>query len=329
MTSLMTLALAVLLTGPAQDAKPAETKPARKPHPLAPSLPQLTDEEEDQLDEIINRFILFDTGRLPGQEGLKAKQEFDKLGPEATFALIRGLNKAAAIEHSCPVVVIAKKLNKILGSTNDAELLEFARENIGAGVGRTRHTVILKDLRLACAVRKNLLAQNAVAAAKAQAGKATKTMSVAELTEAAGSERGQRLKDVLIELEQRKGDEVIGALGTAAGSYEGEVQQLARDLLVRHLTRQEITVVKEKFKDERPEVRKAAIVVASTRDVRLATDLIDLLADSDANVRTTARQALVRLSRGVDLGPAANASKAEQEAAIKKWREWWARQGIR
>jgi hypothetical protein len=154
-------------------------------------------------------------------------------------------------------------------------------------------------------------------------------MSLTELAEAAGSERGPRLKEVLIELEQRRGDEAVAALGTAAGGYEGEVQQLARELLVRNLARQDAGLVKEKLKDERAEVRRAAALVAVARDVRLVGGVIDLLGDEDANVRAAARQALVRVSRGVDFGPAPNAAKAEQDAAIKKWREWWARQGGR
>ena len=73
---------------------PSDSETPRKPHPFAPSLPQLTDEEEDKLDDIINRFILHDSGRLPGAEGTRARAEFDKLGPDAIPALIRGLNKA-------------------------------------------------------------------------------------------------------------------------------------------------------------------------------------------------------------------------------------------
>jgi hypothetical protein len=317
----LNLLFAALLTAAADDPKTP-----RKPHPLAPSLPQLSDEEEARLDAVVDRFILADTGLLQGQEALKAKAEFDKLGPEATFALIRGLNKAAKIEHSCPVVVIGKKLSRILGSTTDTELLDFARENIGAGVGRSRHQALLQDMRVACMVRKRAVA--ATAAAAPPGGKPPRAMSLKELTEAAGSERGQRLKEVLVELEQRRGDEVIAALGTAAGSYESDIQQLARDLLARHLARQEASVVKEKLKDERAEVRRAAVLAAG-RDVRLVGELIDLVGDSDAGVRAAARQVLVRLSRGVDFGPAPNASKADQEAAVKKWREWWARQGIR
>src|SRR5688572_22305512 len=74
----------------------------RKPHPLAPSLPELSEEEEAKIDAIIDRFIEADTGKLHGPEAKKALQDFHRLGPEATFALIRGMNKAAAIDHSCP-----------------------------------------------------------------------------------------------------------------------------------------------------------------------------------------------------------------------------------
>src|SRR4051812_31200629 len=122
--TLFSLAFAALLA-----ADPAPRPEAtRQPHPLAPSLPQLTEEEEGELDRIIDRFILYDTGRLPGAEGGKALQEFERLGPEATFALVRGMNRAARIEHSCPAVVIARKLSRILLASNDPELLEFARE---------------------------------------------------------------------------------------------------------------------------------------------------------------------------------------------------------
>jgi hypothetical protein len=319
--------LLVVTAGLLLGAAPPDPQTPRKPHPLAPSLPQLTDEEEAQLDRIIDRFIQFDIGQLQGQEGLKAKLEFDKLGPEATFALIRGLNRAAQIEHSCPVLVIAKKLGRILGTSNDGELLTFARENIGLGVNRTRHAGILQDLRFSCMLRQRTVAQ---ATPPRPAGpKPPRLMSVAELAEAAGSERGPRLKEVLVELEQRRGDEVIVALGTAAASYEGEVQQMARELLARHLARQPPAVLQEKLKDSRSEVRRAAAQVIATKEPRLAGSLIDLLLGDEAAVRQTAHQALVRFNRGVDLGPAPNAGKSEQEAAVKRWRDWWARLGGR
>src|SRR5262245_53090423 len=98
--------IALALLGAAGQAADAP----RKPHPLVPSLPLLPREEEDRLDDIVNRFILFDIGQLPGPEGQKAQAEFQKLGPEAFFALVRGFNRALAVEGSCPAVTIARKL---------------------------------------------------------------------------------------------------------------------------------------------------------------------------------------------------------------------------
>src|SRR5207244_13235895 len=92
-----------------------------------------------------------------GEDGKKAGAEFQRLGPEAIPALTRGLNRAAAIEHSCPAVTIAKKLDRMLRASNDAELLEFARENIGAGVTQSRHMGVIRDLRVVCIIRKRNL----------------------------------------------------------------------------------------------------------------------------------------------------------------------------
>src|SRR5262249_41725567 len=211
MTTFLTLTICIALTG--DDS--SRSKRGRKPSAIAPSLPALTDEEEDKLDDIIDRFIQQDIGKLRGTEGKKALAEFKKLGAEAIPALIRGMNKAALIDHSCPAVVIAEKLQKLLGASNDPELLQFARENIGSGVKRSRHMGTLQDLKFFCTQRKNLVARQ-VEAGVVQA-RSVLTMSVAELATAAGSDRGARLKGVLIELGKRDGDEAIGALGSAAG----------------------------------------------------------------------------------------------------------------
>ena len=138
------------------EGKLSTTTP-RKPHPLAPSLPELTEDEEKKLDAVINRFIEADTGNLTGPEAKKAIEEFKGLGPEAFFALVRGLNKAAAIDHSCPAVTIARKLTGTLRSTTDKELLQYARENIGAGVKKSKHMDVLAELKNTATARQNAL----------------------------------------------------------------------------------------------------------------------------------------------------------------------------
>lgn len=148
----------LIIVGVAADPprNPDGTTP-RKPHPLAPSLPSTTKEEEDRFDQVIDRFIEADTGKLKGPEAKKAMDDFQKLPPESVFAMIRGFNKAAAIDHSCPALVIGKKLAMQFRSSTDKELLQYARENIGAGISQSRHAPIIKDLRLGCALRMHAL----------------------------------------------------------------------------------------------------------------------------------------------------------------------------
>ena len=319
-TTLLVLALAVCGT-----ADTPETKEKPKHSPYAPSLPYLTKEEEDKLDEIIDRFMLYDIGRLQGEAARKALEDFKALGPEAIPALIRGLNRAATMEASCPVVTISQKLGSMLAKSDDEELLEFARENIGAGVGRTRHAGVLRDLRVSVMLRKNALARRP----KATGPKSPRVMSLSELADAASTERGPRLKVLLAELERRNGKEVLPGLANAAASYDKEIKQLGRTLLVRHLSRQSEAVIREKLQDEIMEVRKAAMQVVVNKWPRLTPELIDLLSDDKEEVRTAAHDALVRLNRNQDLGPAADDDKEKISAAQEKWRNWWMRQGRR
>jgi hypothetical protein len=315
------LAITLVVTG-AADAPSSPEKPKRSPY--APSLPYLTKEEEARLDEIIDRFMLYDVGRLQGEEGRKALKDFQLLGPEAIPALLRGLNRAATIEHSCPVVVIAEKLARLLAASDDVELLEFARDNIGAGVGRTRHAGVLQDLRVSVMLRKNAVARRAPPGLLP-----VRTMTTAQLADAASTERGPRLKLTLTELSLRRGPEVLPGLANAATSYEQDIQKLGRVLLEAHLARAGQKVVQEKLKDELVEVRKAAVRVVATKMPRLAGDLIEVLADKEEQVRDAAHQALRKLSAGEDFGPPLDASEEQIVEAQAKWRSWWERRSQR
>lgn len=337
--TLLALVTAMAISG----APPARTETPRKPNPLAPSLPLLTDEEENQLDQMIVCFIDYESGAVRGPDAKKVLADFQKLGPESIPALIRGLNRAAKIEHSCPAVIIAKKLARMLNATKDSELLEFARENVGAGVTQSRHMGVIKDLRVLCTLRKRTLVQEesraavrtlpgarAVGSARSAAGKKEiSELSVTELVQAAGTERGPRLKAVLTELGGRKGEAVLGALGSAATTYEADIQELARDLLTRQISGLSATEVKGKLHDDRAEVRAAAARAAASKGLHLEHDLINLLTDEEPVVRRQAHQALGTLNPGVDFGPKDSAAEAECKDAQQKWRGWLAKQGSR
>jgi len=321
--------LSLVLTGLVSAGESTDT--ARKQSAIAPSLHELTDDEEAELDRIIDRFIDGDIGKLRGEDAKKARQEFDKLGQDAIPALIRGLNKAAKIEGSCPATIIGKKLSTMLGSTEDSELLEFARENIGSGVSRTRHSGLLHEMRVACMLRKGELARRGVSektpATLTTTEKPPRSMTVSELAEAAGKDRGPRLKEVLNELGKRKGPEVVSALGTAAASYADDTRQLARDLLERTLRRESQEFVKDRLTDDRAEVRAMAARVAADKGWKFGKEIIELLGeDAEASVRDAAHQALVKMNKGKDLGPDGKATTAEKAEAVARWREWWAKQ---
>jgi hypothetical protein len=125
---------------------------------------QNTLEEEEKLDKIIDRFIQYDTGTRRDPAALS---ELNSLGPEAIPALIRGLNKAAKSSYSCPVATIAKKLKQLLMASEDERTLDYARTDIGAGIGKpTVYDPLFRDLKVTTMLRKKQLAELRTAARK-------------------------------------------------------------------------------------------------------------------------------------------------------------------
>jgi hypothetical protein len=312
------LALVLVLAADGGDAKP------RKSSGIAPSLPALTREEEAKIDAVVDRLIRADTGRLQGFEKSKAFKDFDALKAEAIPALIRGLNRSAKLNYSCPVLLIGKKLDRLLMASDDPVLLEFARDEIGADVGRSLYSGTLQGLRLKCSMRKNALARLAPRRPARPRGPAG--MTTEQLAKAAGSERGPKLHGVLTELAKRTGKEVLPALAAAAESYEKDTQNLGRDLLDRRLGQLPEARLLEKLADDAAEVRKSAVRLVGARHPRRLDRVIDRLTDEDAQVRAEAHAVLVKHSKGEDFGPADGADRAAQQEAQKKWRAWQRRQ---
>ncbi len=322
------LALTAILLA-AEPPADSEAKPMRKPHPLAPSLPQLTDEEESKLDDIINRFIKTDAGQSKTEDAQQARREFDALGPEAIPALLRGLNRAAQLDHSCPTLLIAKKLSRMLAASKDQKLLDFARDEIGGGFPRGKHAGVLADLRTQCLLRKNYLARvgeppPAITVTPADKTKTPATMTNAELVTEATKQGGTQLKTLLAELEKRKGPEVIPGFSAVISGNDPETQQYVRDLMDKYMAKQTAAFIKEKLKDADIEIRRSAIRMAANSSANLS-DLIDALGDEDAGVREDAHKGLLKWRKGEDFGPADGADKQQIKDAQAKWRAWLAK----
>lgn len=311
-TSLCSLTVLLFLVAADDSAK------ERAPHPFAPSLPELTEEEEAKFDLIIDNFIKFDTGKLKGAEGIKAAREFEALGPEAIFALIRGLHRAAEIEHSCPALIIAKKISKLLLASKDVDLLDFARQEIGAGVEASRHKGILGDLRVTINAHRNGLLKQGITS------KSPKAMPTPQLIEAVGKEKGAKLRPLMLELSNRKGDDSIKAFtGVAESSNDKDMQQLARTLIATKLGGETPAKLRERSKDANAEVRLGAVTAIANKSLPLGDVLIERLGDKDDRVRELAHQTLVKWNKGTDYGPSPGASASEVEKAIQQWQSWW------
>ena len=218
------------------------------------------------------------------------------------------------------MLLISKKLTTLLMASDDQVLLEFARDEIGAGVVRSRYGSTLQDIRFKCMLRKNALARLAPPRPKGPV-----VLTTEQLAKAANTERGPRLTVILKELAKRTGKEVVPSLAVAAESYDKDTKKLGQELLDDHLGRQSASQVIEKLEDDSAEVRKSAIRVVADKHADFFGKIIDRLTDENADVRAEARAALVKKSKTEDFGPTEKATPAEQREAQKKWRGWWAR----
>jgi hypothetical protein len=112
-----------------------------------------TAEREALYDGVVQRYILYDLGRLRGLPGRKAALDFEALGPDAIPALVRGLNQSATLDASCPVMAISARLSALLADCNDLELIAKVRDSVGKGVGFTPYAAYLDAIKQSCAAR--------------------------------------------------------------------------------------------------------------------------------------------------------------------------------
>jgi hypothetical protein len=102
----------------------------------------------DECDQVVYRFILYDIGKLRGEEAQQALADFNALDSDAIPALVRGLNASAYISASCPVVVLSSKVSSQLTQANNPQTHQYALNNIGRGVDpRAAHAAQLAGLR--------------------------------------------------------------------------------------------------------------------------------------------------------------------------------------
>ena len=298
----------------------------REPNPLAPSLPLLSDAEEARYDKIVNQFIKYDLGQLPGAEGLKAKNDFLKLTSESIPALFRGLQISSKLDHSCPVAMISQKLKSFLLKSEDDELLDFARDELTSALEGSRHAPLLQDMRLGVTLRRKVVLAN-----KPAVPKWLLSMTVAEMLKSLQEEDNQQKHKLMAQELGRRGDhESLQGLGLFAVSFYPEVKEPSIKLLQEKMRKLKIGEMQEFLKDTNPLLRqKAAEAMGNLKATKGAEDLVPLLSDSNAGVQKAVREALVKIGAGKDFGPIDFSNSESVKMSQSEWKRWLIEQGMK
>lgn len=298
----------------------------REPHPLAPSLPLLSEAEEARYDKIVNQFIKYDLGQLPGAEGLKAKNDFLKLGSESIPALFRGLQSSAKLEHSCPVAMISQKLKSFLLKSEDDELLDYARDELTTALEGSRHAPLLQDMRLGVTLRRKVVLAN-----KPKAPKWLLEMTVPEMLKSLREEENQQKHKLMAQELGRRGDhESLQGLGLFAVSFYPEVKEPSIKLLKEKMRKLKTLELQEFLMDPNTLLRqKAAEAIGEIKAIKGAEDLVPLLSDSNAGVRKAAREALMKIADGKDFGPVDYSNPENVKKSQSNWKQWLLEKGMK
>ena len=298
----------------------------REPNPLAPSLPLLSDAEEARYDKIVNQFIKYDLGQLPGAEGLKAKNDFLKLTSESIPALFRGLQISSKLEHSCPVAMISQKLKSFLLKSEDDELLDFARDELTSALEGSRHAPLLQDMRLGVTLRRKVVLAN-----KPAVPKWLLSMTVAEMLKSLQEEENQQKHKLMAQELGRRGDhESLQGLGLFAVSFYPEVKEPSIKLLQEKMRKLKIGEMQEFLKDTNPLLRqKAAEAMGNLKATKGAEDLVPLLLDANGGVQKAVREALVKIASGKDFGPVDFSNSESVRKSQSEWKRWLIEQGMK
>ncbi len=213
------------------------------------AIPRLTPAQENQLDRMVELFISYDTHGplalsmkpLPPYLGEASQRLVLNVGPEGIPALVRGINKALAIQSSCPSGLMSRRLKDLVQQCNDPIMLDYVINNLGVGLPPSHISQIAKHnhivpIRETCMQRKAELIFTQLAAER----QAAIQQLVAKITELSDA-------DLKAALSHRLADARLAALYVVAQKRlhcedalierlvdpDSRVTQLARQCLIR------------------------------------------------------------------------------------------------
>jgi hypothetical protein len=142
----------------------------------------------------------------------------------------------------------------------------------------------------------------------------------------AAESSGDKRQAMLEKLREGKGTEYTQALAGVIPKLTGQIKTRAREALAERLARMTTVTLRDKLQEQDLEIRRAAALACAMKDEKqLVPDLIALLKDPEPPVALAAQAALKDLS-GQNFGPEKDASRAERDEAISRWKSWWAKQ---
>lgn len=337
-----------LAASPSSSDRSSETLPDRVALPI-----------RSYADKTVEDFIAYDTGKLGCSEGIRVREEFDRLGNESIGPLVRGLNESAKIGSSCPVMVLRSKLMCCLARNSDPRLDVMAASNLCCGVSRTApHYRALSDLRTECINRLPLnhpirLRESRVAALlalndDAAIDRALRSADVSDRQAAVtvacsmGPRFGRELiaalrdKDSTVRKEAHEGLVALAcnvdhgprnigdekACEKAAADWEQWYRQQVRFALPPQAWPATRGQLIKWLGHSDPQTKATAVLVARYRRLFLVTAIIPLLDDPSQMVRREAHNALVDLADGEDLGPKDASDDSQVAAAVERWKLW-------
>jgi hypothetical protein len=286
-------------------------------------------ERPDPYDEIVHRFIEWDVGRLPGPAGQKAREQFAALhGAQCVPALVRGVNRAAHLSASCPIMALSAKLTQVLSQIKDPKTLEYVVRNLdrpGPGMPYGQYLESLRRMiqeRLGgpVALGDELALKPGDPVMLRVRNKPISQWDYHELVKMVEYARDSAQLQVLEELKNRKGSEYTDALAHAIARVPDPVKPAARGMLGQRLARMSEETLRAKLKDPDDEIRAAAASAVGYRGLPLYRELAAALRDRSPLVATTAHDVLVKLL-GEDLGPPPNATGVQWFEASKAWED--------
>jgi HEAT repeat protein len=128
------------------------------------------------------------------------------------------------------------------------------------------------------------------------------------------SSSGIKRENLLRKLRDSKGVVYTMALATAIPQLKGKFQERARLALVDRLTRMTPRTLRDKFRDDDAEVRRAAVAASQRKDkTELVPDLISLLDDPEPLTARAAEAALKDLT-------------GQEHSSLADWQRWWQEQ---